>query len=190
VSLSDDDKTKVWDDFEECWDAIRRETPIRLVKNRASDLHEQLEIACAKTAFELAGFVKQFDHQALDSTVIAKIVAKSTTIFMEKWREGLKGQNLTGLIEIVLESQDLSTTEMKGFLQALPSSLVQRILDSAIGAGDASGVHALIALESTMRVRGIKDYTIGKTDGRISVEFLDPTHSKLVKFFLDEAFSV
>lgn len=177
-----------WDEFEDYWKAIRNDSPIQLVSNRASDIKEQLEIACDKTSFEIKEYAKQFNGQTLTTELLGKLMARTVALFMAKWQEGLRGQNLSGLIEIILEGQDLTPAEMKGFLKALPDSLLQRILDSAIGAGTGSGVHALIALEHHFRKNGVRNYNLGRVDGRVYAEF--EAQGQTLRVFLDEVFKL
>jgi len=180
--MSDDD---IWDDFESCWAELREKSPIRVVTTKASDLRSQMEIACAQTSFELAQHLKTLQGKSLaDPQVLSDLVSKAVVTFMEKWHAALRGQNLAGLIELVLEGQDLTPNEMRGFIQALPESLLNKVVESAIGT--ATGVHALMALEVHLRARSIRDYTLGKESLRTYVEFHDPGHNAMVRFYLDD----
>jgi len=179
-----------WEDLEADWELLQKKSPITVVSNKPSDLRSQLELAGAKSLFELKTFAKKFDGQPFTAEVLAEVMAKTVALFMEKWHEGLRGQNLSGLIEIVLEGQDLSPEEMRGFLGALPDSLLQRILDSGIQSKSADGVHGLVAMERHLRARNIRDYRIGKDFGRVYVSFFEPKVGAEVRFFLDEIFEL
>lgn len=179
-----------WDDIENDWELLKKKSPITIVSDKPSDLQSQLELAGAKTVFELKTFAKKFENQTFTAGVLAELMTKTVALFMEKWQEGLRGQNLSGLIEIVLEGQNLSPDEMRGFLGALPDSLLQRILDSGIQSKSGTGIHGLIAMERHMRARSIRNYAIAKEFGRVYVEFDDPKHGAKVKFFLDEVFDL
>ncbi len=180
-----------WEELEADWKLLQK-SPIQVVTDRASDLKSQIELAGAKTIFELRQYAQNhlLQDAPLTTDLIAKLVMKAVETFMAKWQEGLRGQNLAGLIEIVLEGQDLTPEEMRGFLGALPDSLLQKILDSGIHSKSANGIHALVAIESHLRLRKVSTYKIGKDLGRVYVEFTDPKTLSLVKFFLDEFFKV
>jgi hypothetical protein len=178
-----------WEDLEGDWRLLQR-SPIQVVTNRASDLKSQLEVAGEKTVFELRQHFKQYQDAPLTVDLLSTLVGKAVRVFLAKWQEGLRDQNLAGLIEIVLEGQDLTPEEMRGFLKALPDSLLQKILDSGIHSQSATGVHGLIAIEKHLRQRKVLDYTIGKDLGRVYVEFVDPETNGTVRFSLDEFFKV
>lgn len=173
------------DDLEDYWEAVTSKQLIKMVRDRASDLREQLEIASAKTAFEMTPFVAQYANQPLDAETLARMISKTVGVFMEKWYEGLRGQNLAGLMELVLEGQNLPLPELKGFVRALPATLLEQVTRSAIGSS-ASGIHLILAMELHMRRRGIEDYTLDREAGLLFIEFTDPKRDALIKCFLDE----
>jgi hypothetical protein len=181
--MSDED-----DDLEDYWSDLQKKQIIQVVSGRASDLKSQLEMASAKTAFDMTPMLAEYANRPLDSETLSKMITKTVETFMLKWYEGLRGQNLSGLIELVLEGQDLSVEELRGFMRALPVTLLRRILDSAIGATGTSGtgIHALMAVEMHLRQRGIPDYTLTRIGGRLHIEFTDPKRDALISFFLDE----
>lgn len=174
-----------WDELQEAWKAVRPPPIIQVVSNRPSDLLSQLTLVAAETTFELKKVFKKYDGQSLTSDLLAEVASKGVEVFMRRWFQHLKSHDLAGLIEIVLDGQQLSPNEMKGFLQALPDSLVQRIIDSSVGT--VTGVHALMAFESHRRERHITDYTLTKEGERTKIEFFDPIHRVPVSFYLDEA---
>ncbi len=132
--------------------------------------------------------VREHQGQDLTADLLSKLMAKAVSIFMEKWYEGLRGQNLSGLIELVLQGQQLPPDELKGFVQALPSSLLKRIVESAIGATGVygNGLHALMAIELHLRSQNIRQYQLTQMGMRLHIEFHDPKRDAVVKFFLDE----
>lgn len=177
------------DDLKEYWDAIRRKSPILIVRDQPSKLKDNLELATAKTAWDLAQECRDLRGQALTPEVIGTIVAKAVRLFAEHWYEQLRGQDLSGLIEIVLEGQDLTPTEMKSFIKALPTDLIEKIARSAVGSGN--GVHGLMGIEHARRCGRIADYSIGRDPGsgnRVYVRFR--RGDKDVEFFLDEHFDL
>lgn len=176
-----------WDDLQDYWKEIRPKSTIILVSGRASDMRSHLEMAAAKASAKLAKYTNdKHSHQMITGEVLADVAVQGVALFMEEWNNSLKSQNLAGLIELVLEAQDLSPSEMRGFLQALPLSLIDRMLDSSIGT--VPGVHALVALEKHMRTKSIRDYTLSKEGLRIRVDFIDPVRQIPLSFYLDEAF--
>jgi hypothetical protein len=177
-------------DLEECWAAVRRKSPIRLVSDKASNIEDALTLACEKTSFLLAQKFKSWVGQPITTERMVQMISHAVQIFMEQWHEGLRNQNLAGLIEIVLEGQDLPPDELQGFIRALPKSLLERIARSALGS--ATGVHGLLAIEHAFRKTGVPVYTIARDPGsanRICVSFTD-TDDQQVKFFLDETFDL
>lgn len=174
------------DDLEDYWRDLRPKQLVEVVRTKGSDLDGMLTTAAEKTIFDLAQAVnKKYDQKPVTGEMLADIVGTGIRIFMQKWRDALTNQNLTGLIEIVLEGQHLTPEEMLGFVQALPISILQRIADSAVGSG--TGTHGLMSLEFIRRQGGIA-YHLGVTNGRIWAEFAHPRTKETVQFFLDETF--
>lgn len=177
-------------DFESFWDDLKakKKAPagpetIQVISGRAADLDDMLEVACAKTAQDLMQKYQQHRGQNLTVETLADIVTTGVRTFMERWHESLRGQNLAGLIEFVLEGQSLTPAEMTGFVQALPRSLLERITRSAVGS--ASGIHSLMAVEYGRRLGNVQHYTLRPDQGHVLVEFLTSEDQK-VSFRLDE----
>jgi hypothetical protein len=173
-----------WNELQEYWKELRPPSPIILVSNRPSDLKSQLAIVAAMTTAELQKVHRDPGVYATNGDVTS-LVSKGIEVFMQKWFEHLKSQDLAGLIEVVLEGQQLSPEEMKGFLMALPGSLLERITKASIGT--VTGVHALVAFELHRRKRNITDYTLSKEGERTKVEFRDPSRQVPISFYLDDA---
>lgn len=177
-------------DFEEDWDLIRQKSPIRLVGTRGGDIDGQVELA-ATTA--LADTIRQIqelaDAECRNAPVTPEVFARFINIgvnnFMKSWHQQLRGVGLPGLIEIVLEGQQLPPQEMKGFMEALPTSFLRRVAESAVGS--ASGTHGLVALEYHRRMGAISSYEMGEDKGRVWVRFA-PSPGISLTFFLDEPF--
>lgn len=194
--MSDDDKKPDawneadadWQDLQESWKELRGpKSPIEIITNRATDLKSQVTIAAAKASAKLAKYTNdKYNQEPVTGELLADVATKGVELFMEQWLDVLKSRDLAGLIEVVLEGQQLSPEEMKGFLRSLPDSLLNRIVDSSYGS--VTGTHALIAFEKHRRVRGIADYSLFKEGQRTKVSFLDPVRMLQVEFYLDEAF--
>jgi len=150
------------------WDAVRKKSAIRITSTRSSDLESMLDLACEKTIFDLK---QVFRKHALPPEAIQEIVTEMVRRFTGHWKEALEGQNLAGLIEIVLEGQNLSPKDLKEFLATLPNIFIERICDSAIG-GHASGIHAVIAIEKARRLRKVT-YEITELAGRFCLKCID-----------------
>jgi hypothetical protein len=157
--------------------------------DRPGDLRGQLLLASEKAGFDLAHKFKEFNGQPVTPELMAKIVAEGIRSFMDKWYDGLRKQNISGLVEIVLEGQGnhLSPEEMQGFIRALPDSFIEKVVTSAMGS--ATGVHALMALEKHRRTSGRTDYSIAKVGGSVQVRFTGPEGQE-VSFGLYEAFDL
>lgn len=168
--------------LEEFWNEIRK-FPIEI---QSPKLQEQLEIICKETATELAEKCQEFIRKPLDAETLAFITAQGIGIFFEKWHEGIKSQNLAGLIEIVLEGQDLTPEDLQGFIRALPLSLLEQVTQSVIGS--ASGTHALLAFEWHYRKGTIRGFEIFRnTEGKVAVKVITPKEQEIV-FPIEEKF--
>jgi hypothetical protein len=176
------------DDLETYWKDIRRHPVVVTASDRPGDLRGQLLLASEKAGFDLAHKFKEYNGQPVTPELMAMIVAEGIRSFMDKWYDGLRKQNLSGLVEIVLEGQGnhLSPEEMQEFVRALPSSLIMKVVESAMGS--ATGIHALMALEKHRRV-GLANYSIAKVGGSVQVRFTGPEGQE-VSFGLYEAFDL
>jgi hypothetical protein len=177
------------DDLEECWREIRPQPNVQIITTQPSRLRDALELACETTAFDLAQECRDLHGKLLTPEDLGTIVSKAVRLFMTRWYEGLRSQNLAGLIEIVLEGQDLSPSEMTAFVRALPTKLIEKIADSAVGSG--TGVHGLMGVEHARRNGALRDYSIGRdpgSDNRVYVRFRRGDRD--VEFFLDEHFEL
>ena len=174
-------------EFEEYWDFLK-DTGLVLVTNQASDFKSQIEIARVKTAFDLETFTKGFLGKELTSEILGTVVSKFVATFLTNWRAGLRDQSILGLIEVILEDDALTPEELKNFLKALPFSLLSRLVDHV--SGNATGVHAILAIEMRRRSSQLPDYDIGKESGRFYVEFVDSKTQGLVRVFTDDFFKV
>lgn len=177
------------DDLAAVWDEIRPPSPITVVSARGSDFQSLATVASEQTIFDLAQVIKKkYDQKAVTSEMLADVVTTGVRMFLERWRTLLTDQNLTGLIEIVLEGQHLTASEMQGFVQALPLTLLTKIANSAVGT--VSGTHALLSMEIHRRAGSGPEYTMGSEGRKIWVEFVHPGRNEAVRFFTDEAFEV
>jgi hypothetical protein len=176
------------EDLEEYWAILRPPSEITPVSDRASDLQSQLLLASGKTGFDLASRYKEFAGQELTPDLMAKMLAEGIQVFMDHWYDSLRKQNISGLLEIILEGQsnNLTPTEMTEFIRALPSSLLDKVVKSALGS--ATGIHALLALERHRR-SGTVTYSIESVLGSTQVRFTGPGGQE-VSFGLYEAFNL
>lgn len=175
-------------DLEDFWKDIRRQPTLVVVSDHPSDVKSQLLVASEKTAFALAQKFADDHGRSLTPELLSRIISEGVKVFMEKWFEGLRNQDLSGLIEIVLEGQQhkLTPAEMQGFVRALPDSMITKILATAIGSG--TGIHALMALERHRRVRG-QEYTIEAISGQVMVRFTQLDRGE-IQFGLYESFNL
>jgi hypothetical protein len=175
-------------DLEEYWQDVRP-MPFISGSESASKLKESLDVAYEKANERMGTLLKEskYRNAALTGELFAEIISKGVAFFMEEWHEGLRNQNLAGLIEIVLEGQDLTPSEMEEFVRALPGSLLERICKSATGT--ASGIHGLMAMEFARRNNHIRDYSVLQDGGRAYVKFTD-LGDREVRFYLDESFEL
>ena len=167
-------------DFSEDWQdllpglmTIREERLTKQLEEASKVAQQKVLDAIAETSkSELAKRLREEfpPGSPLTQENMAHMIALGVKLFMESWLETLKSSDLAGLIELVLEGQDLSPEEVKGFVRALPTSMIDRIVGSALGT--ASGAHALFALESHRRKGSLgKDYEILKLqNGRLAIQ--------------------
>lgn len=180
-------------DYEDAWKAIERHPPKSFI--REEWLRDQFASISGETSKELVAFIRDFstkttgkpDGLPLTSEALSKIVATCVAMFMGKLYQRLKGEELAGLIEIVLEGQNLPPDELKGFVRALPESLLKKIVESVVGT--ANGVHALMAIELTHRNGNLsEDYTMHqRSDGRIYIS-VPQKNNEIVNIYLDDKF--
>jgi hypothetical protein len=173
-------------DLESFWKRLRppREPENSGASGKGWDLRAALVRAGTKANLELA---EKFE--GLDPTLVAVVATTSVQCFLEAWYEELRHGDTVSLIGVVLEGRDLTVEELKGFLMALPASLLQRICD--FPSPRASGLQALIAIENERRKKLAPDYLLSRDplDGKLVVTFYPPQASgSPVTFKLDETF--
>ncbi len=178
-----------WNEFEDDWEFLKA-GKLLLVTDHASDYKSQIEIARAKTSFDLETFSKSYLGKELTSEVLNELISKYVATFLANWRTGLREQSILGLIEVILENQDLTPEELRKFLGALPESLLKRLLKAASDSHTANGVHGILAVEVHCRDGLVSDYTIGRESGRFYVEFVDARTEGTVRVFTDDFFKV
>lgn len=174
-------------ELEEFWKDLRRSPSFTVVKATPNDAKGLLLLASEMAGFEMAQRFAELEGKVLTAETLAQIVSTGVKTFMEKWGESLRNQNLSGLIELVLEGQKLTPAELKGFVRALPGTLVERIVSSAVASG--TGITALMALEHHRRQGTLDDYSIEQEHGRVVVRFT-PRGREPVTFGLYEVFSL
>lgn len=171
------------EDLQSYWDDIRAPRPIRLMGPRVSN---SLELACQKTYGSIVDEVAKIGSTRIDGPLLGRLISNGIRTFLENWRESLAKEDLSGLVEIVLEDTRLTPTELTEFVRALPESLLTRITESAIGS--TTGIHGLMAVEYGRRQGRVTQYTLTKQDDRLKVEFWDRNIPMSIEFFLDEEF--
>jgi hypothetical protein len=183
--MADDNDT----DLEDVWEDVRPPQLVQIVRNRPLDMQAALEVASEKAIFQLRPKLKKYDGEILDSELLGVMVTEGVKTFLDCWYGELKSYDLAGLVEIVLDSQNLTVDELTAFIKALPTSLLERICASSVGA-QATGVHALMGVESARRTGHLSDYKVKRDiDGVLAVSFKDP-NGKTVEVRLDEHFNV
>jgi hypothetical protein len=181
--------TDSWNEFEDDWEFLKAGKLV-LVSNQASDFKSQIEIARAKTAFDLTSFSQELLGKELTPEILSQLVSKYVATFLANWRIGLREQSILGLIEVILENQDLTPEELRKFLGALPLSLLEKLLEAANNNQLVNGVHGILAVEMHCRNGLVSDYTIGRESGRFYIEFVDVQTRGTVRVFTDDFFKV
>ena len=166
------------EEIEDFWEDIRIRSPIAEVSTKTTE--GQLILAAEKAAFDLKHKFEDLRGVALTPDLLGSIVAEAAKIFMQKWLETLRETDLSGLITIILEGQNLPPADLKGFLRALPETLVDRVASSALPT--STGIQALVALEYHYRHRTnndlVGDYQIVQESGKIFVRFTSRAHGE------------
>jgi hypothetical protein len=172
--------------FEDDWSDLRPSTTT-LIQTPESGLKGAIDLASAKTERDLLTWAEK-NPGALDVTVY---IARGMKTFWGHLSDELRGINLTGLIEIILTQQGMSGAELKGFVRAIPVTLLLKITESPLGAS-TKAIHALIALEVLVRTDLENDYSLTTLpSGGLEVSLLPrKTPSDRLTFTLDESFSL
>lgn len=177
------------DRIDEVWDEVRTRSPITLINPKPSDLDSIAAFASELTLADLAKAInKKYDSRPVTGEMLADVVLMGVQTFLKHWKKALVDQNLTGLVEVVLEGQKLNADEMKGFVRALPMSLLEKIAQSAVGT--PTGTHVLMSIELLRRQGKAPDYLMGSEGRRVWVEFVHPERQQTVRFFTDETFTL
>ena len=166
----------------EAWALFERRIPMP----KESPFQRDLEVATEVTQAKMQEFITSLGQVQLNADVLSKITADAVRIFLATLQTQLKGHDLTGLIAIILEGQDLEPEELKGFVRALPEKLLNRAVDSALG--KASGTQALMAIEWHYRHRNLHDdYSLRiNSQGRFYAKIPQPGDQEIVLFLDDE----
>lgn len=172
-------------EFEEDWDLLRT-MPLKVIVPRSTDFVAQLDLAQAKTEFDLRLLSKNFLNEALTPELFKKVVATSITKFVDHWRSGLRDLGVLGLIEVILEDPTVQLDECSRLLEAIPLCILQRLLDQVNGA--FKGVLVIVAIEVLRRSGILSSYTLGREDGRLFVDTQDKRG--VVRVFTDEYFKL
>lgn len=176
-------------DLDADWADLRPPTPetIQLARN---DLPGLMEMALVKTQYDLRKHIEKLDQTTVTGETLANIVTHGVKLFWEHLTAGAKGVDTVGLIEVILSTQGLPAGELKQFVRGLPRTLLDRIVQSKLGA-QAGGIHALLALEVLVRDGRENDYNlVTLPSGGIEVTVNARAHNnKSLSFRLDETFS-
>jgi len=111
----------------------------------------------------------------------------SVQIFMDEWFQCLRSQDRAGLVEAIIEGQNMSSSEIRGFVRALPMTFLVRVSEAALSG--AKGIHALLSVECNRRTGVVRDYEIKRIGDRIRVDVFTGDQ-KTFHFFLDDDFQV
>lgn len=160
------------------------------VSSKKTSLEQMLDAAAAATLTDLQEWQKTPDFNSGNGTSgqIAKSVVRGLRSFMGNWYEAQKKQDLGILIEIILEGQDVSVEDLKGFVRALPRSIINRILGEL--QGQATGLHALLSIEALHRDGSLRnDYTLRiDMNKKLVVSFHPKQEDGSLTFTLQELF--
>lgn len=176
-------------DLEKFWRRLRppptpEEAPPENVGGKRWDLRGAIMRAARRADAELAESFK-----AEDRRLVSKVATAAVQLFLEAWYDELRQGDTVSLIGVVMEGRDLTVEELKGFVTALPASLLQRITE--FPSPRASGLQALLAIEHERRKGNAPDYLLSRDplDGKLVVTFYPAmAGGRAVTFKLDETF--
>lgn len=165
-------------DLEAYWSDVRTSPALITVHNGTG----RVDVAAAKAA-----------HDAAKVGVPASAAEKVIDQFLGYWRAEVLAGGIGSLIELVLEDYNLSTSELDGFIRALPQALLQRIIDQGAASSSARGIHALLAIEQHRRrhTGNVQDYILHRDPDRVllvEIRRLGGQHP--ITFRLDETFNM
>lgn len=162
-------------DLESYWKDLRPNRIDVSVAERTS-VNAQLEELRAEMTAEITKFIDTAypPNTTVSSAMLANIMVTTITQFMMRWYEHMKHFDLAYLVEVILDAQkDLPLTEVKGFIRALPMTILSRLLNES--RGQMTGLHALVACEVRRRDGELQDYDIRKDAfGKLIVSFTPP----------------
>ena len=176
-------------DLAEYWADLRPAPPqVRLSGNNLPSLQE---MAVAQTVQDMQAWAQKSPHLIRNETFVAELVNRTITTHQDHLTRNAKRYDITGLIEVILSVQNLSAIELKGFVRALPRSLLERIVQADLGA-TAGGIHALLSLEVLFREGRESDYQLtALPSGGIQVSLRPRSRpGEILQFRLDETFSL
>lgn len=184
VIVSTDDELEVY------WRDLRLSTVE--VSSQKTPLEQMLDAAALatfeslRTTYKSKGFT---GGNLNEPEFLAKVVVTAVRQFMSNWYEAQKKQDLGVLVEIILEGQDVSVEDLKGFVRALPRSIVNRILGEL--RGQATGLHALLSIEALHRDGSLRDdYTLRiDMNKKLVVSFHPKQEEGSLSFTLQELFA-
>jgi len=172
------------DRFDLDWEALQKKSLIRVTTNHSYDFEAQLEVACEKTVFDLTHLFRK--HQVSAETA-QELMGEMVRRFTSHWKESLKNQDLAGLVEYILEGQQLSNVELSSYLRALPLTFITRICDPEVGGGDNTGIKQVMGVELARR-NGTASYQVTKKYGQFCLEVVDLIRDVKFDVFLFEVF--
>lgn len=181
-------------DLETYWAEIRQAPrSIKLVTGAVSNVREGLEIAAAKTSHDLQEKFKEMVGKPIDLAFLSNLVGGGVELFLKNWYEDLRRRDVSSLVEVVLEGQTLPVEELKGFIRALPKSLLDRVLKEGGLGSVGSGIHGLLAVEWHFRQASGRDYELRRdpTDDKLVVTaYPNSLNGGAITFRLDEKFEL
>lgn len=180
------------DSLEDFWSDLKLKTCTPLVASLNNSVEGTLDLACAKTLHD----IKQKYEPVMDPKTwnglleaVRDIIQRLKAHIYEDFRK----RGPASLIEMVLVDTSLNPVELKGFVRALPESLVKRICEEGAAGSSAKGVHALLSFEWLYRThpgRFTGDYTLNRRgDGVLEIS-IQPAGSGVIVFRLDDTFDM
>lgn len=191
-------------ELESDWKEFRDQS-IQVISD-GTNIADMLEMATLKTKHDVKVWLDKKTKKAKEDTsdnkseakvfllssqesVLEEITAQVIQTFLKNWLGDLRKKDFSYLLGFILEGQNLPVVELKAFMQALPQTLLKKM----VGAypDTANGVYGLAAIELNRRDGILESYELQRdSDGHLRVTFYDRRTRQDISFTLNESFAV
>lgn len=179
------------DDLQDDWAEFRPRSPIQPA-GQPGNILSGLDVAAVKAEADLREEAARYASKGSGGLSLPQLIAVGVRQFLRHFTEELRCRDTASLIEIIMSDSRMTPDELKGFIRALPESLVQRIVTNGATLASVRGIHGLLAIELDHRSRSRStDYLLRKVGSTLEVTLYPPhLNGRSVTFTLDESFEL